>query len=238
MIAVAPLAREGRRERPGGLTRVLRLEIRRSVVPWAIPLIAALFFFDAYRTATGYPPVWSVRASEIPNHVLFDFTAFAAGIGAWVGSREGRRKIGDMLATTVRPAWVRQATALAGTLFWMVLAFLAAVVVVYVQTATRATYGGPPLWPVAVGVAGVVTACAIGFTAGVLFPGRFTAPLAAVLVLVLSLAGFHAALGLSHSSTTYGLLSPAALSPAARHAWLAARLPALRAGHITLAQLP
>jgi hypothetical protein len=30
----------------------------------------------------------------------------------------------------------------------------------------------------------------------------------------------------------------AALSPAARHAWLAVHLPALRAGHITLAQLP
>jgi hypothetical protein len=30
----------------------------------------------------------------------------------------------------------------------------------------------------------------------------------------------------------------AALSPAARHAWLAARLPALRAGHLTPAQLP
>ena len=29
-----------------------------------------------------------------------------------------------------------------------------------------------------------------------------------------------------------------ALSPAARHAWLATHLPALRAGHITLAQLP
>ena len=30
----------------------------------------------------------------------------------------------------------------------------------------------------------------------------------------------------------------AALSPAARHAWLATHLAALRAGHITLAQLP
>jgi len=30
----------------------------------------------------------------------------------------------------------------------------------------------------------------------------------------------------------------ASLSPAARHAWLAAHLPALRAGTITLAQLP
>jgi hypothetical protein len=30
----------------------------------------------------------------------------------------------------------------------------------------------------------------------------------------------------------------AALSPAVRHAWLTAHLAALRAGHITLAQLP
>jgi hypothetical protein len=30
----------------------------------------------------------------------------------------------------------------------------------------------------------------------------------------------------------------ASLSPAARHAWLVARLPALRAGAITLAQMP
>jgi len=30
----------------------------------------------------------------------------------------------------------------------------------------------------------------------------------------------------------------AALPPAARHAWLAAHLPALRAGHLTPAQIP
>jgi hypothetical protein len=99
-------------------------------------------------------------------------------------------------------------TALTGTLFWLVLTFLAGVAVVYVQTARQATWGGPPLWPVAVGVAGVVTATVIGFTAGVLFPGRFTAPLAAIGVLVLSMVGFHAALNVSPSDT-YGLLSPA-----------------------------
>jgi hypothetical protein len=203
MTAVAPLARPA---------RVLRLEIRRSVVPWAIPLIAALYFFDVYRTASGDPPMWNVRASEVTDHMLFDFSAFAAGLGAWVGSREGRRKTGDLVATTVRPAWARQATALTATLFWLVLAFLAGVAVIYVQTALHATWGGPPLWPVAVGVAGVITACVTGFTAGVLFPGRFTAPLAAVGVLVLSMIGFHAGLGVSPSGT-YGLLSPATAAP-------------------------
>jgi hypothetical protein len=95
--------------------RVLRIEIRRSVVPWAIPLLAALFFFDSYRTAAGFPPVWTVRASVITNHMLLDFCPFAAGLGAWVGSREGRRNAADLLATTVRPAWARQASALGAT---------------------------------------------------------------------------------------------------------------------------
>ena len=218
MTALAPLARPGGLGGPGRLvrlgrtTRVLRLEVRHSVVPWAIPLIAALYFFDVYRTASGDPPMWNVRASEVTNHMLFDFAAFAAGLGAWAGSREGRRKTGDLVATTVRPAWARQATALTATLFWLLLAFLAGVAVIYVQTALQATWGGPPLWPVAVGVAGVITACVIGFTAGVLFPGRFTAPLAAVAVLVLSMTGFHAGLGVSHSGT-YGLLSPATVAP-------------------------
>jgi hypothetical protein len=209
MTAVAPLARSARLVRPG---RVLRLEIRRSVVPWAIPLIAALFLFDVYRTAAGYPPMWNVRASVITKDMITDYSIFAAGLGAWVGSREGRRKTGDLLTTTVRPAWARQATALTGTLFWLVLTFLAGVAVIYVQTAIQATWGGPPLWPVAVGVAGVVTACVIGFTAGVLVPGRFTAPLVAVGVVVLNLAGFHAGLNVSRSDTT-GLLSPATASP-------------------------
>ena len=73
---------------------------------------------------------------------------------------------------------------LAATAFWMVLAYLAGVAVIYVQTALQATWGGPPLWPVAVGVVAVAASCAIGFTCGTLFPGRFTAPIVAVAVFV------------------------------------------------------
>ena len=43
----------------------------------------------------------------------------------------------------------------------------------------------------------------------VLFPGRFTAPLVAIVVLVLFQTGFHQALGVAPSSGTYALLSPA-----------------------------
>jgi len=48
---------------------------------------------------------------------------FAGGIAAWVGTREGRRKTADLLATTPRAAWSRLSVALAGTLCWLLLAY-------------------------------------------------------------------------------------------------------------------
>ena len=194
--------------------RALRLEFKRNAVPYVLPLLAALFYFNTVRTADGFPPVWTLRASTITDHMLFEFGAFAGGLAAWAGSREGRRKTADLVATTPRAAWTRLSAALAGTLCWLLLAFLAGVAVLYIQTALQATWGGPPLWPVFVGAAGVTVVTVIGFSAGVFFPGRFTAPLVAVLVLVLYQAGFLAALGVTEASGTYALLSPANSPPA------------------------
>ena len=192
---------------------VLRIEIRRSVVLWAVPLLLALFYFDSFRTAAGFPPVWTIRSSVITSHMVADFGPFAAGLAAWVASREGRRKTDDLLATTVRPAWARQASALGATLFWLLLTFLAGVAAIYIDTARQATWSGPPLWPVAVGVVAVVTFAVIGFTAGALFPGRFTAPLAAIGTFLLAEIGFHAALQVVPGGSTYALLSTATAVP-------------------------
>jgi ABC-type transport system involved in multi-copper enzyme maturation permease subunit len=192
---------------------VLRIEIRRSVVLWAVPLLLALFYFDSFRTAAGFPPVWTIRSSVITSHMVADFGPFAAGLAAWVASREGRRKTDDLLATTVRPAWARQASALGATLFWLLLTFLAGVAAIYIDTARQATWGGPPLWPVAVGVVEVTTFAVIGFTAGALFPGRFTAPLAAIGTFLLAEIGFHAALQMNIQGSTYALLSTATAVP-------------------------
>ena len=172
--------------------RLLWIEVKRNAVPWVLPLLALLVYLDTYRTVSGYPPVWTVRALAVPDRLLVDFAAFAGGFSAWAGSREGRRKTEDLLGTTARPAWTRQLAALAGTMFWLVLAFLAAVAVLYIQIARVAAWGGPPLWPVAVGLVALVTICVVGFTAGALFPGRFTAPLVAVGAVVLHLVGTHA----------------------------------------------
>lgn len=193
--------------------RALRLEFKRNAVPYVLPLLAAVFFFDTLRTADGFPPIWTLRASVITDHMLFEFSAFAGGLAAWAGSREGRRKTVDLVATTPRAAWARLGIALAGTLCWLLLAFGAGVAVLYIQTAVQATWGGPPLWPVFTGAAGVTAVTVIGFTCGVLFPGRFTAPLVAIGVLVLDQTGLHQALNVSAASGTYALLSPANAPP-------------------------
>jgi hypothetical protein len=196
-----------------GPARALRLELKRNAVPYLLPLLAAVFYFNTVRTADGFPPVWSSRASVIGDHMLFEFGAFAGGLAAWAGSREGRRKTRDLVTTTPRADWARQSVALAGTWCWLMLAFIAGVALIYVQTALQATWGGPPLWPVFVGAAGVTVITVIGFTCGVAFPGRFTAPLVAVGTLLLYQAGFHAMLALQPGQGTYALLSPAGAPP-------------------------
>jgi len=196
-VTAVALAARTARFRPA---RALRLEIKHSPVVWALPVLAALFYFNAYRTAAGFPPVWSVRASVISGANLVFFSVIGAGIAAWTAAREGRRKTGDLLATTARAPWARRSTVLAATTFWVLLAYLAGVAVIYVQTASEATWGGPPLWPVAVGVAGIAAACALGFAGGALFPSRFTAPIVAVAVFVAWFVGIAAANGVQNAA--------------------------------------
>lgn len=193
MTAVALTARTARFRAARRTGRALRLEIKHSAVVWVLPVLALLFYVNAYRKAAEYPPVWTVRASALAESNVIFFSVIAAGITAWAATRESRRKTGDLLATTARAPWARQMTVLAATAFWNVLAYLAGVAVIYIETAFQATWGGPPLWQVAAGIVTVAASCAVGFTAGTLLPGRFTAPVVAVAVFVAWFIGVNAA---------------------------------------------
>jgi hypothetical protein len=189
--------------------RMLRTEIRHSAFVWCLPLLIVLFLYDPYRTAAGYSALWPVRSTVVLNKFWPDMVIFAAGFSAWAGSREGRRNVGDLLGSTARPAWTRQLCALAGTACWVVAAFLAGVIALYVQTSLQATWGGPPIAPVVVGVLGLVAVCAVAFTLGALFPGRFTAPIVAVALMIITLYAFRQAVGDNGGSTgAIGVLSP------------------------------
>jgi hypothetical protein len=192
--------------------RMVWMEVRHSAFVWAIPLLAVLFIYDPLRTASGYPALWTLRASVVLNKFWPVCVPFATGFAAWAGSRESRRDVADLLGTTARPAWTRQLCSLAGTLAWVLATFLAGVVVLYVRTAQAATWGGPPIWPVAAGVVALTAICALAFTLGALFPGRFTAPIVAVGISMLVLAAFSKAV--SQGGVSVAALSPDGIVPA------------------------
>jgi hypothetical protein len=127
-----------------------------------------------------------------------------------MASREARRNLTDLLASTARSPGARRGAVLAVTAAWSVALYAVACAVLFALTAREATWGGPVWWPVAVGAAGVLAFTAFGFAAGAAVPSRFTAPLLAIgllLVLQVSLV-LH-----SH----YAWISPAAdsISPGA-----------------------
>jgi len=111
--------------------RLLRLELRHNAMLWLLPLAVALFFYNGYREIMALPPMWNLRAMTLQNRLLLDLVIPATGAAAWMGSREGRRNITDLVAVTARPRWSRQlaiwaAAPVAGTSrssssrFWLV----------------------------------------------------------------------------------------------------------------------
>jgi hypothetical protein len=184
-------------------------------MPWMLPLIALLFWFDSYRPSATLPPLWIVRTfySLGQAHALIDFGPFVAGIAAWMASRDGRRGMSDLVTGTARPRWAAQLATWAATACWAVGAYLVFVGVLFAVTAQPITWGGPPLWPVAVGAAGVAAFSAAGFALGAYFPSRFAAPLAAfgafLALLIASNIGFSQPSGWalilpSNSNGNYG----------------------------------
>jgi hypothetical protein len=187
-----------------GAGRLLRIELRRSAMLWLLPLAAALFYYQAYRRAMALPPLWSLRAMALQGDALLDFAMPVAGGAAWVGARESRRHLADLLTGTARSRWARQLAAWAALTCWALAGYLACTGVVYAITARQATWGGPLWWPVAVDAAGVSAISAAGFAAGALVPSRFTAPLAAVAAFFALGFGTEAA----HGSHSYWLIAP------------------------------
>jgi hypothetical protein len=176
--------------------RLLRIELRRSAMPWILPVIAALFWFDSYRFATGTAPYWVLRTfwNMGQGRAFMDFAPFVAGVAAWMGSRDGRRGTVDLVAGAVRPRWAAQLAAWAAVAIWAVGAYLVFVGVMFAVYAHQGLQGSPPWWWVAVGAAAVTAFSAAGFAVGAFFPSRFAAPVAAfgafLAVIVSSRNGF------------------------------------------------
>ena len=178
---VRPRTPRSARAVPLTAARMLRIELRRSPMPWILPLIAALLWFDSYRPSITQPPIWVLRTfwNMGQGHTIIDFGPFVAGMAAWIGSRDGRRGMGDLVTATARPRWVAQLVTWAAAAIWAVGGYLLFVGVMFGVYAHQGVAGSPPWWWVAVGAVAVAAFSAAGFAAGVFFPSRFAAPLAA-----------------------------------------------------------
>jgi hypothetical protein len=183
--------------------RLMRLEARRNAMLLMLPPVIVLFWFDGFHTAVTLPPFWALRSMTVELFGVLDFAPLTAAAAAWIGARDRRRRVTDLMATTAWPRWTARLASWAATTALAIAAYLACVAAVYIATARQATWGGPLWWPVAVGAGTVVAACAVGFAAGTLLPSRFTAPTVAIVVFALFFATLHP-LGAS----SYALLSP------------------------------
>jgi hypothetical protein len=166
--------------------RLLRVELRRNVLPWILPLIAALFWFDSYRPSIGAAPLYGLRTywNMGEGHAINDFAPFVAGVAAWMGSRDRRRRVADLVAATPRPGWAAQLTTWAATAAWTVAAYLAFVGVMFAWYAHQGVGGTPPWWWVAVGATAVIALSAAGFAIGAYWPSRFAAAAAAFIAIL------------------------------------------------------
>ena len=180
--------------------RLVRVELRRNAMPWILPLIAALFWFDSYRPSTGASPLYGLRTywNMGEGHTINDFGPFVAGVAAWMGSRDGRRGLSDLVTAASRPRWAAQLATWAATAIWAVAAYAVFVGVMFAWYAHQGVGGTPPWWSVAVGATAVTAFSAVGFAIGAYWPSRFAAAAAAFtgfLVLVLSFQ-----IGFKHAS--------------------------------------
>ena len=209
-----PRAARTRLTLPG---RLLRLELRRNAMIWMLPLIAVLFWLDAYHKSGLIGPDY--LGVILQHHVFLDIAPFTAGAAAWMGSREDRRRTADLVAVTARPRWTGRLATWAATAGWAIVAFTGCVAVLYKSTAGEIGWGVAQWWWVAVCGTGVLMCSALGFAAGSLFPSRFTAPLTAAAVFIAVPATFS---GGYDASSGYALISPvnAPLQPGVFYAYL------------------
>ncbi len=164
---------------------LLRIEARRNIGLWLWPLLVGLALFLAYADGLAWRVTFWVQASVLVRDGLLIVGPALGGAAAWMGGRERRRKIGDLLATTPRPAWARWSVTWAATAFWGALAYVLAGAYVLALAVRHTEWGGPVAWPMLVGLVAVPAYGAVGYALGSLLPSRFTAPLVAIALLVL-----------------------------------------------------
>ncbi len=120
--------------------------------------------------------IWNDRSYDVLS-LLTILGPFATAIGAWEGARTDRlrKRSGDS-----HPGWTGQVLTWAKTAVWGLLLYVLMWAVVFVITATQATWGSPLLGPPLVGAIAMLALSALGFATGDRWSSRFAAPVVGI----------------------------------------------------------
>jgi hypothetical protein len=174
------------------MTGLLRTEIRRGALLPLLPVMAALLWLSPIAQHLRPVALWTDRSTDLQSAIQV-IGPFTAAVAAWMASREHRRAMADLLASTPLSPWRRWAATWFATCGVAIAfyAFLGALL--FAVTSAQATWGHPVVWPVLSGFTALIACSALGFAAGRLAPSRVTTPLAAVGVFALMAAGVASA---------------------------------------------
>ncbi|MFH0176540.1 hypothetical protein [Streptomyces cacaoi] len=193
--------------------RVLRIELRRSVAPWAgaVILATALAFLYLLNGAwwtgtTAWTAQWTSMALWT-RALLFYLWPLAVGLGALQGLRDHRSKMSELLTSTPRPAWHRAATGAGTTAITLASAFALLVLVGGVQVLANTEYMHLGWLPISlVGALSLVAGAVLGMGAGRALPSALTPPALAMGAFVFT-ALMNMSAGRTETTTGTGITS-------------------------------
>ncbi|MCX4768006.1 hypothetical protein OG562_45185 [Streptomyces sp. NBC_01275] len=193
--------------------RVLRIELRRSVAPWAgaVVLATALAFLYLLNGAwwtgtTAWTAQWTSMALWT-RALLFYLWPLAVGLGALQGLRDHRSKMSELLTSTPRPAWHRAATGAGTTAITLASAFALLVLVGGVQVLANTEYMHLGWLPISlVGALSLVSGAVLGMGAGRALPYVLTPPALAMGAFVFT-ALMNMSSGRTQTTTATGFTS-------------------------------
>ncbi|MER5938220.1 hypothetical protein ABT121_12965 [Streptomyces sp. NPDC001928] len=192
-------------------TRVLRIELKRSVAPWAGAVVltsalAFLYLLNAgwWRGTTAWTAQWTSLAMWTRS-LLFYLWPLAVGLGALQGLRDRRSNMPELLTSTPRPARHRAATMAGATAITLASAYALLVLVGGVQVFANTDYTHLGWLPISlVGALFLVAGAVLGMGAGRALPSVLTPPALAMAAFAFT-ALMHMSLGRTRTTMADGL---------------------------------
>ena len=193
--------------------RILRIELKRSVAPWAgaVVLTTALGFLYLlnaawWRGTTAWTAQWTPMAMWT-RALLFYLWPVAVGLGALQGLRDHRSKMSELLTSTPRPARHRAAALAGTTAFTLASAFGLLVLVGAVQVIANTEYTHLGWLPISlVGGLFLIAGAVLGMGAGRALPSVLTPPSLAMAAFVFTIL-MHSSLGRTQTDSATGFPS-------------------------------